>query len=415
MTLDRASARSDVRDVNFADPAFLARPWPELLRLQREAPVYWSENQKGWIITRHADVKAAFADPRLSAARVEQLFRSMPEDVRAQLQTVRKYLTLNVNRMDGPEHMRIRTLMLKAFDRGVVRQLEGFIDGLIDRILDTCASKGEFDFHAEVCNVLPTMIMQRLLGLPDEFQTQLFKLASDFTAASASAAITPELMLQLDRSIRSMNEIFEVLIKDRERNPGDDLISTLVHARDGLHRLSHDELLACFHAIIVAGAETTAHSLSVHLVEIARRPDIVARLRVDPDCAFALATELLRYPGTVKCMTRLAAEDFEWHGQHIRKGDLLWMMHAGANVDPEVFPDAFETDIDRNNRESFAFGPGLHHCVGHILARTEISMFMKRAFARFDVAILEETLEMAPSYIFFGYKRLRVRFTPRAA
>ncbi len=119
-----------------------------------------------------------------------------------------------------------------------------------------------------------------------------------------------------------MNDIFNELIEIRAANPGTDLVSTLVHARDGLQRLSHDELLACFHAIIVAGAETTAHTLGTGLVEIVRQPLLRDRLRNDPKCAFALTTEILRYPGTVKCMTRLASEDFEFAGQAIRRG--IW-------------------------------------------------------------------------------------------
>jgi cytochrome P450 PksS len=89
-------------------------------------------------------------------------------------------------------------------------------------------------------------------------------------------------------------------------------------------------------------------------------------------------------------------------------------MHAGANVDARHWDDPFTTEIDRENgRDSMAFGPGLHFCVGHILARTELTAFFTRAFKRFDIEILQEEFEMVPSYIFYGYKALKVRFTPR--
>jgi cytochrome P450 PksS len=138
------------------------------------------------------------------------------------------------------------------------------------------------------------------------------------------------------------------------------------------------------------------------------------RLRDDPDCAFALTTELLRYPGTVKCMTRYAAEDIELRGQKIAKGDLIWIMNAGANVDTRVFSEPFTTIIDRPNaRDSMAFGPGLHFCIGHLLARTELAEFLKRAFRRFDIDILQDDVEMLSSYIFYGFRSLDVRFTAR--
>jgi cytochrome P450 PksS len=188
----------------------------------------------------------------------------------------------------------------------------------------------------------------------------------------------------------------------------------MVHARDGLNKLTHDELLAQLLALVVAGAETTAHTLATQLVMFDRHPALIERIRTEPDSAFAIVTEFLRYPGTVKCMTRYAAEDIEIGGQAIAKGDLLWIMNASANVDPEVFADPYTIDVDRKNmRDAMSFGPGLHFCVGHMLARTELSEFFKRAYRRFNVEILQDAFEMVPSYIFYGYRSLRVRFTPR--
>lgn len=416
MVSGQNAVQAEIADVSFADPAFLADPWTPLIRLQDEAPLFYSHNQGGWIISRHEDVRAAFADRRFSASRVGQLFRGMPPELQKQLEAVRLYSGLMVNRLDGNDHARIRSLMVKAFDRGVIHKVESFIGEVVDGILDECERLGEFDFLQTVSAVLPTRVMQRLFGLPDEYRPLLFELASSFTAASAAATVTPELLLQLDRAIRTMNDTFNRFIPDREANPGEDLISFMVHARDGLNRLSHDEMLAQLHGMVVAGAETTAHTLATQVHRIVGLPALQQTLRTQPERAFDLTTELLRYPGTVKCMTRYAAEDIELHGRTIAKGDLVWIMHAGANVDVRVWSDPFTTDIDRTNmRDSMAFGPGMHFCVGHLLARTELTEFLTRAFQRFDIEVLQERIEMAPSYIFYGYRELRVRFTPRAA
>ena len=404
----------EVRDVSFADPAFLKDPWSSLARLREEAPVFYSKNQGGWIISRHDDVRAAYADRRLSSARGDQLFRGMPPELRKQLEAVRKFSELNVNRLDGPDHTRIRVLTLKAFSGATIRKVESFIGEVVEDILDQCEREREFDFAQVVGAVLPTRVMQRLFDLPDEYRPLLFELASSFTAASSAATVTPELLLQLDLSIRTMNDVFNAFIPLREKDPGDDLISTMVHARDGLNKLSNDEMLTQLQGMVVAGAETTAHTLGTQLTRIAGDPALRDRLRDDPNCAFALTTELLRYPGTVKCMTRYAGEDIEIRGRSIAKGDLVWIMNAGANIDSRVFEDPFTTNIDRPNlNESMAFGPGLHFCVGHMLARTELTEFLKRAFRRFNIEILQTDFEMTPSYIFYGYRALNVRFTKR--
>jgi cytochrome P450 len=403
-----------IQDVSFADPAFLADPWTPLQRLQQEAPVYFSKQQGGWIISRHEDVCACYADRRLSAARGDQFFRGMPPDVLAQTENVRAFNRYNVNRLDGRDHMRVRVLLLKAFDAGAIRKAEQLIGEVVDEVLDECGRLGEFEFLETVSAVLPTRVIQRLLGLPDEYRSLLFNLAAEFTGASSAAAVTPELLIQLDKAISRINEVFAEFIPLREQEPQDDLISMMVHARDGLNKLSHEEMLFNLVGLVVAGAETTAHSLATQTARIARDPALLQQLRDDPACAFNLTTELLRFPGTVKCMTRIAAEDIELGGQSIAKGDLLWIMNAGANVDANVFGEPRTTRIDRPNlRDSFGFGPGMHFCIGHLLARTELSEYLRRAFARFDVEILQDEEEMLSSYIFYGYKTLNVRFTPR--
>lgn len=401
-------------DVNFADPAFLADPWTPLTRLQDEAPVFFSRNQGGWVISRHEDVRACYADRRLSAARGDQFFRGMPPEILAQTEAVRAFNRYNVNRMDGRDHTRVRALLLRAFDAGAIRKVEQFIGEVVEDVLDECGRLGEFEFLETVSAVLPTRVMQRLFGLPDEYRPLLFNLATQFTSASTAAAVTPELLIQLDMAIRAINAVFDTFIPLREKEPGDDLISMMVHARDGLNKLSHEEMLYNLVGLVVAGAETTAHSLATQTARIARDSALTQRLRDDPDCAFALTTELLRYPGTVKCMTRYAAEDIELRGQKIAKGDLIWIMNAGANVDTRVFSDPFTTIIDRPNaRDSMAFGPGLHFCIGHLLARTELAEFLKRAFRRFDIEIRQDNVEMLSSYIFYGFRSLNVRFTAR--
>src|SRR5258708_19621774 len=103
-------------------------------------------------------------------------------------------------------------------------------------------------------------------------------------------------------------------------------------------------------------------------------------------------------------MTRYAAEDIELRGQKIAKGDLIWIMNAGANIDARVFDDPFATIIDRpNQKEAMSFGPGLHFCVGHMLARTELKEFLARAFARFDIEVLQTYFHMLPTSISYAH------------
>ena len=113
-----SSVERQVADIDFGDPLFIQDPYPELLRLQKEDPVYWSNKQQGWIVTRHEDVKSAYADRRLSSQRQgQQLFSLFSDDVITRLSTAIKFTTSIVNSLDGAQHLRVRTPMQKAFRR----------------------------------------------------------------------------------------------------------------------------------------------------------------------------------------------------------------------------------------------------------------------------------------------------------
>lgn len=408
-------ARAAILDIDFADASYIANPWAPLQRLQREAPVFFSETQRGWIVSRHADVKAVYSDPRFSSSRTEQYLRQMPSDVVAQIDAMRTFNALNVNRLNGRDHIRIRSLLMKAIDANTIRRIEDFVPDIIDMVLDRCEELVEFDFQKVVSEVVPASVMQRLLDLPDEYRPIIFDLASEYIAASSAPKLTPELLLRIDAVLRRANEMFATIIAEREKDLGDDLVSRLIHARDGLARLSHEEMLAQLNGLVIAGAETTANSLGTQINQIARDPALVERIRTHPENTLDIVLELLRYPGTIKCFTRMASEDIEFGGQIIRKGDVVYSMNMGANVDPDVFPDPFRIDPERPNlRDIMTFSPGQHHCIGHMQGKTVLVAFFRRAFARFDIEILEDNPPAVSSYMFYGFRSLRVRFTPRA-
>lgn len=94
-------------------------------------------------------------------------------------------------------------------------------------------------------------------------------------------------------------------------------------------------------------------------------------------------------------MPRVAASDFEWHGKSIRKGDNVLLMIASGNHDPRVFPNPARIDLDRAADQNMAFGPGVHHCLGHLLAKLEVSEFLPRFLRRFPHA---HTLGDSPAF-----------------
>ena len=113
-------------------------------------------------------------------------------------------------------------------------------------------------------------------------------------------------------------------------------------------------------------------------------------------------------------LPRIVAEDFEWHGRKLHKYDLVMLMMAGGNRDPKIYPDPNKLEFSRNNDASLTFGPGLHHCIGHLLAKMQVSEFFTALTQRFDRVELLEDPEFTPNLVFRGLVRLPVRFYPHA-
>src|ERR1700678_1193252 len=110
--------------------------------------------------------------------------------------------------------------------------------------------------------------------------------------------------------------------------------------------------------------------------------------------------ELSRSPSMSGIQTRVASDDFDWRGQHVKTGDVIYLWIASANRDPRVFTRPDELDLSCDKRENLVFGRGIHHCVGHFLAKLELSELLPRLFERFDVRVLDDALDFSGGYAF---------------
>lgn len=402
-------------DFDWFAPDVRAAPWTPLLRIAEATPLFWSERQHGWIITRDADVRAAYMDRRLSAERLDVYLQMLPPDAVARIATLLKYHRLSVVFLDSPSHLRIRTLFLKAFSRQAVNRIEPIVQDVISESLAEARAAGSFDFIELISERLPTRVIQRMLGIGNNQSERFYRSASDMIRALGNIPPSLPALEKGEAAVNDLNALFSPLIEARQSGAYDDILAGLVNARDAGDKLSHDELLAACHTIVEGGAETTGHMMAIALVEIARSTELAERVRADIEGASAVILELLRYPGLVKGMTRIVKESFEWHGKTLAAGDLVYLMNCAANVDPLKYDEPFRIDPDRPANQSMAFGPGLHHCIGHFLAKMELAEMMHAIFRDFDVEILSDRLSFIDSGVLRAYETLPVRFAPHAA
>jgi len=147
---------------------------------------------------------------------------------------------------------------------------------------------------------------------------------------------------------------------------------------------------------------------------IARQPELGDWLNENPEGGVAAAIELSRATAMSSFETRIAAEDFIWHGKNIKAGDIIYLMIAAGNRDPRVFKNPGVIDFARDNNGVLSWGPGLHHCVGHLLAKMQLSEFFTRAYRRYArIEVVEPDLRYGPAPSFRSFPTMHVKLHKR--
>jgi pimeloyl-[acyl-carrier protein] synthase len=288
------------------------------------------------------------------------------------------------------------------------------VERACDQLIEKALAKKEFDFIEEIAFPLPAGVICNLLGVPEKYMDPLRAWARNMTYALASAHPPRELLLLAEGSMREMHEVFSTEIAKRRENPGSDLLTALVQARDEGQALTDEEMLGLCHVLIVAGHDTTANSLGLGLIALQRNPEQRDRyLNGEFDHLLAMS-ELLRYVAMASTQIRITRAPAEYGGKTIPPGQVVFLMIAAANRDARVFENPDALQFGRKNVDvSCTFAPGLHHCLGHHLARLELDTLYRKLYARAKVELLSDDFAFTPNYAFRGVERIPVRVTAR--
>jgi cytochrome P450 len=402
---------SGVLATDFTKVAELGNGVLRILNEMREtAPIIWNESLQGWIVTRYEDVNDGFdlkvplSNDRFSAS----YFDMIPRDEHA----VRIPLTRTtpdwIVGVDPPRHTHIRKLARKAFSKKIVENIRPYARDVIDRVLTDAGQHAEVDFVEDVAVAITGRVMAKLLGVPEAHVGKLRQWSWDMNVGLGPAR-TPAILDQMEASLREMKAILEAEIEDRRRRPSDDFLSQLVMARDSGEGLTQDELLGLCYVTLSAGHDTTAHSMTLGFSALVQNSTARRYLVEHPNEIGESVSEVMRFIAMSTAQPRVAADDFQWHGQNIKKGDYVYLMIAAANRDPREFPNPEQLDLTRATDRSLVFASGIHHCIGHLLAKMQLSEFFPEAFRRYpNPKLLDEQMKWQPSLVFRGVEHLRV-------
>ncbi len=201
----------------------------------------------------------------------------------------------------------------------------------------------------------------------------------------------------------------------RGKPPQDDLIAALMQASEGGDTLSEDEMLGALQLALIAGHDTTSATLTLGLAALAKNPGLWDHMYRHPEKTLDSCMELMRFVAMSTLQMRFVAENFTWHGKEIKQGDFVFLVFAAANRDPRVFADPEQINPERDHEKSMVFAPGLHHCIGHLLAKMQVTEFFGALVQRFSgVELLDPKLDFMSQIAFRGLHHLNVRMIPRA-
>jgi cytochrome P450 len=394
-------------------PEVIADPYPALRRLRDEDPVHRSEVLGGWVLTRYADVRAALADPRLSADRITPFLARQARSGRDEIGPLARQVGRWVVFTDPPTHTRLRGLLNRAFTSRTVERLRPRIETIVAELLDRVQDRGRMDLIHDFAYPLPVTVIAELMGVPHEGLERLKRWSDELAAFVGSALQTPDKYARAGRGLEEMSEYFRHLLARRRAAPREDIISSLIAAEERGAGLSEEELVATCVLLLFAGHETTTNLIGNGILALLRAPAALEAWRRDPAITPTAVEELLRYDGPTGAMVRIAREDVELGGRAIRRGDRIFTMINAANRDPAQFPQPDRLDLGRPDNRHLAFGYGIHFCLGAPLARLEAQIaFPALITALPDLTLETESPDWLDSLVFRGVRSLPIAFRP---
>ncbi|MBW2698894.1 MAG: cytochrome P450 [Deltaproteobacteria bacterium] len=319
--------------------------------------------------------------------------------------------------MDPPEHREFRKVAVPAFTpRGVKRfdpvvneSARNLVDSLVER---ASGGEGECEFATEIATAHPLRVLSTILGVPQELEPQILRLTNELFGAD-----DPDLQREAEDRLKAVQELgmeffqlFSGIIEDRRANPRDDLASLLANGRVNGELMGPMETLGYYLITFSAGHDTTKNALAGGICALAQNPGEFEKLKRNPELIPSAVEEIVRWTSPVNYMKRVVAQDLEFNGQKLRKGDNLVLFYCSANRDESIFEDPFTFRVDRSPNPHLGFGIGEHFCIGSHLARASQRALLRELVSRIDSIELAGEPEQIESSFVVGLKKLPLRY-----
>lgn len=371
-------------DFDVLDSGYVADPFGIWDELRSACPVAHSDRRgrSTWLPTRYDDVVAMAHDvAHFSSLEISVIpFDGIPPEDR-----ILQYGLPPIS-ADPPLHTWTRRLLLPWFSHRRVEGYEQLTRDLCSGLIDGFIADGSADGATDYAQQIPARVIARIIGVPPD-------LADTFTGWVRDVLEFADIPERRSRGAQGLLAFFIDQVAVRRTEPGDDLLSELLHTEvDGVP-VEESVVLGMAALVLIAGVDTTWSAIGSSLWHLATHPEDRARLVAEPDLMPLAVEELLRAYSPVT-MARVVTGDVEFGGCPMKAGDKVLMNFPAANRDPQAFDAPDRVILDRALNRHVAFGSGIHRCAGSNLARMELRIALEVWLSRIPEFHLSDGAEV---------------------
>jgi len=396
------------------DPTFRANPYPFYDALREQDPVHFTP-LGSVVLTRYDDVGWTLRSADFSRDIEANAKESTDPTMRAKRERRRsRSRAKSILNLDPPDHTRLRRLVSKAFTPSSIERLRPRIQSLVDSKLDAAARRGGLELIDDVAFPIPFQVISDLLDMPIDRADEM----RDWSQVITLALEPTSTLDDLDRTDAAFAELIPYLIgviEDRRRQPGTDLLSSLIAVEEDGDTLSIEELIAFVVLLYIAGHETTVNLIGNSMNALLAHPEQLEFWRQHPQGASTFVDELLRFDGPVQQTVRIPMTTVTYETPTgpitIEPGTVVTTILGAANHDPAMFDVPHRLDLRRANASRhMAFAAGIHYCLGSNLAKLEAEIAIGSLVTRFPAMNVVGDISWRDRLTIRGVDRLELSF-----
>jgi hypothetical protein len=341
-------------------------PYPAYHAAREQAPVQWDERLGAHLVLSHEHATAVLrgpewgSDPRNSPQMLAALGGGPGSELWGR----------SLLMSDPPTHTRLRSSVNRFFTPRAVQRIRARVAAIVDSAFAPLAEGEPIELMSELAYPIPLAVIAELFDVGLE-GAELLSSETPTLARMLELDPTPAELEAIGTAAMTVMLFLVPIVAQRRVDPGEDLLSALIHPPDGGVALETDEIITMCLLLLAAGHETTANLIGNGTLALFEHPLQLDWLGEHPEHSLQAVDELLRYDGPVQIASRVARGDLVLGGAKVRKGEQALVVLGAANRDPARHPDPDRLDLTRTGTAHIAFGNGPHFCVGAGLARLE--------------------------------------------